>query len=152
MPTAMTVDQCYLDSSALRYLYVHGSKSTAMASWRFKRPGPLRITRFGRAEIINAIATVFFRKELAPAELEPTFSDLAEDFVNDRLQLVDVPWRAVLDQAAELSRQYTPALGTRSLDGLHVASALELGTRQFVTYDERQARLASACGLRVVQP
>jgi predicted nucleic acid-binding protein len=112
----------------------------------------LGITRFGRAEIINAIATAFFRKELAPAELEATFSDLAEDFVNDRLQLVDVPWRAVLDQAAELSRQHTPALGTRSLDVLHVALALELGMRQFVTYDGRQARLASACGLKVLQP
>jgi predicted nucleic acid-binding protein len=148
----MTVDQCYSDSSALRYLYVHGSKSTAMASWRFKRPGPLRITRFGRAEIINAIATAFFRAELVRAELEATFSDLAEDFVNDRLQLVDVPWRAVLEQAAELSRQHTPTLGTRSLDVLHVASALELGMRQFVTYDKRQARLAEACGLKVVRP
>jgi len=65
---------------------------------------------------------------------------------------VDVPWRAVLDQAAELSRQYTPTLGTRSLDVLHVASALALGMRQFVTYDERQARLAEACGLKAVRP
>ncbi len=123
-----------------------------MASWRFKRPGPLRITRFGRAEIVNAIATAFFRKELVPAQLETTFADLAEDFVNNRLQLIDVRWRAVLDQAAELSHRYSPALGTRSLDVLHVASALELGCRQFVTYDGRQAKLAEACGIKVVRP
>ena len=66
--------------------------------------------------------------------------------------MVDIPWRAVLEQAAELSRQYTPTLGTRSLDVLHVASALALGMRQFVTYDKRQARLAEACGLKVVRP
>ena len=152
MLTGMTVERCYSDSSALRYLYVHGSKSTAMASWRFKRPGPLRITRFGRAEMINAIVTAFFRKELVSAQLETVFSDLAEDCTNDRLQLVDVPWRAVLDQAAELSRRYSSTLGTRSLDVLHVASALELGARQFVTYDERQAKLAGVCGLKVVRP
>jgi predicted nucleic acid-binding protein len=35
---------------------------------------------------------------------------------------------------------------------LHVASALELDTRQFVTYDDRQAKLAEACGLKVVRP
>ncbi len=69
-----------------------------------------------------------------------------------RLALADVPWRRALDRAAELSRAYTPRLGTRTLDVLHVASALELGSRAFVTYDERQAALAKAVKLRVVRP
>lgn len=42
----------------------------------------------------------------------------------------------------------------RSLDALHVASALAIGDRdlQFVTYDDRQADAARAAGLKVVQP
>ena len=69
-----------------------------------------------------------------------------------RLALADVPWRRALDRAAELSRAHTPRLGTRTLDVLHVASAIELGSRAFVTYDDRQAALAKAVKLRVVCP
>jgi hypothetical protein len=35
---------------------------------------------------------------------------------------------------------------------LHVASALELGLRRFVSSDERQQNLARAVGLKVVVP
>lgn len=42
----------------------------------------------------------------------------------------------------------------RSLDAIHIASALAIGDRdvQFVTYDDRQANAARDCGLTVVQP
>lgn len=43
-------------------------------------------------------------------------------------------------------------LGTRTLDVLHVASAVALGAQRFVTYDIRQAALAKAVGLRVLAP
>ena len=61
-------------------------------------------------------------------------------------------WRAALDRTAELSRTHTAKLGTRALDVLHVASALELGARTFVTYDTRQAALAKAVGLKTLAP
>jgi predicted nucleic acid-binding protein len=35
-----------------------------------------------------------------------------------------------------------------TLDTLHVASALELGAERFWTFDERQAKLARAVGLK----
>lgn len=42
----------------------------------------------------------------------------------------------------------------RSLDAIHVATALAIGDRhvEFVTYDDRQADAARAAGLKVVQP
>lgn len=42
----------------------------------------------------------------------------------------------------------------RSLDAIHIATALAVGDRelQFVTYDDRQAAAARAAGLKVVQP
>jgi len=49
---------------------------------------------------------------------------------------------------ADLARRYGPKLGTRTLDSLHVASALELKAGQFWTFDERQAKLAKAVGLK----
>ena len=42
----------------------------------------------------------------------------------------------------------------RSLDAIHIATALAIGDRdlQFVTYDDRQAAAARSAGLKVVQP
>ena len=57
-------------------------------------------------------------------------------------------YRAV---SVRLAREHTAALGTRSLDVLHVAAALALRERHFVTADDRQAKLAAAVGLRVTK-
>jgi predicted nucleic acid-binding protein len=38
----------------------------------------------------------------------------------------------------------------RSLDLLHVALALELGTSEFLTFDDRQRQAASAEGFKVI--
>ncbi len=55
--------------------------------------------------------------------------------------------RDVRDLAAKIA----PDL--RSLDAVHVATALSIGVDlDFVTYDNRQAAAARAAGLRVVQP
>ncbi len=42
----------------------------------------------------------------------------------------------------------------RSLDAIHIATALSIGDRDlhFITYDDRQATAARSAGLNVVQP
>jgi predicted nucleic acid-binding protein len=50
--------------------------------------------------------------------------------------------------AEVLSALHASRLLSRSLDTLHVAAALELGCKRFVTFDARQARLAEAAGLK----
>jgi len=52
------------------------------------------------------------------------------------------------DRCTELARRYGPKFGTRTLDSLHVACALELKAEQFWTFDQRQAKLAKAAGLK----
>ena len=49
---------------------------------------------------------------------------------------------------AKLARRYGARLGLRTLDTLHVASALELEAQQFWTFDQRQRRLARAVKLK----
>ena len=49
---------------------------------------------------------------------------------------------------ADLARGYGPKYGMRTLDTLHVACALELKAERFWTFDERQAKLAKAAGLK----
>jgi hypothetical protein len=49
-----------------------------------------------------------------------------------------------------LSRKYTPTLACRSLDILHVASALILGAGKFASFDLRQRKLAQEIGLKLL--
>lgn len=57
--------------------------------------------------------------------------------------------QAVWDKAENLSAQYACLVNCRTLDTLHVATALLLGFRDFVSLDRRQRSLAEHVGLRV---
>jgi predicted nucleic acid-binding protein len=147
----MMADEVYVDPSALARLYLHQAGSREMSAWRAKLGGALAVTHHGRTEIINAICRGAFLGQLEPAGLAEALADFSSDFVSGHLWQADILWRAALNRAAELSQRHTPKLGTRSLDVLHVACALELKLRHFLTFDERQRQLASAAGLKVVR-
>jgi predicted nucleic acid-binding protein len=69
------------------------------------------------------------------------------DLAAGRLLASSLAWPDVFAQAARLSENHSPQLGTRTLDVLHVASAQSLGAVDFVSFDLRQANLARAVGL-----
>jgi predicted nucleic acid-binding protein len=100
--------------------------------------------------MVNAIALGVFRDELDPRDAAEAWDALDSDFLDGHLYQADVLWRAALNRAAELSRKHSPQLGTRALDVLHVACALELGLRTFLTFDTRQKALAKESGMRIV--
>jgi predicted nucleic acid-binding protein len=52
------------------------------------------------------------------------------------------------ERCIQLAKQHATRMGMGTLDTLHVASALELGAERFWTFDERQAKLAKAVGLK----
>jgi predicted nucleic acid-binding protein len=63
---------------------------------------------------------------------------------------VDVPLpEMACERCIQLAQQQATRIGMATLDTLHVASALELGADEFWTFDERQAKLARAVGLKV---
>jgi len=147
-----SADEFYADPSALLKLYLHEPESRAMATWRAKAIGPLAVTHHGRVELINGLGLAAYRGFLPATALEAALAALDDDFEQGRYAPADLLWRAVLKRAANLSRAHTPILGTRSLDIFHVASALELGLKRFLTFDTRQRQLALAAGLKVVTP
>jgi hypothetical protein len=49
-----------------------------------------------------------------------------------------------------LSRKHTAVLGTRSLDLIHVATAIVLGAEQMCSFDRSQWKLALAEGLAMI--
>jgi predicted nucleic acid-binding protein len=142
----------YVDPSAVLKLYLHQRDSAAMSAWRARKGTALALTHHGRAEIVNGICLAAFRGHISGEAMKDALASFDEDFSQGRYVQADLLWRAALQRAADLSREHTAALGCRSLDVIHIASALELGFRRFLTFDARQERLARAVGLRAVAP
>jgi predicted nucleic acid-binding protein len=147
-----SADRTYVDPSALRSLYVRDDRSVHFCAWRQRLGGTLAVTRFGRAELVNSVALGVHRKLLSASDARGALDDFEDDSHAGRISVIDVLWRRTLDLAAQLSERHTARLGTRSLDVLHVATALTLGMKQFVSYDGRQSALAKAAGMKVVAP
>lgn len=61
----------------------------------------------------------------------------------------EVDWADVHSLAERLSAAHTRKGGHRTLDVLHVATALHLRAERFLTLDGQQAALARAAGLKV---
>lgn len=145
-----SAESVYVDPSALLKLYLHERQSVAMNGWRARTRGALPITHHGRVEIVNGICLAAYRGEITPEAMRDTLASFDEDLAEGFYRQSDLLWRATLNRAAELSRDYSHRFGTRSLDVLHVASAMELGLRSFVTFDLRQRELARTVGLKLV--
>lgn len=147
-----TVEQVYVDPSALACLYLHQrERSRRMVAWRMTVTSAVPVTLHGRMEIISAICRARFTNELSEEGMHAALKDVDQDFSDEHLRQADMLWRAALRRAAQLTREHTAKLGTRAADALHVACALELKLRHFLTFDERQAKLATAAGLKLVK-
>ena len=146
----MIAAEVYVDPSALSRLYLHQAGSQEMAAWRAKAKGTLAVTHHGRTEVINAICRATFLRQLDEKGSNEALADFSADFQAGHLRQADILWRAALNRAAELSKKHTPRVGTRSLDVLHVACALELKSRYFLTFDLRQQQLAAAVGVKTI--
>ena len=71
--------------------------------------------------------------------------------LRDEVLLVHTPvdWVAVLREAEKLGEAHAEDFGCRSSDLFHVAAALEFGFEFFLTFDERQRKVAKAADLSV---
>jgi predicted nucleic acid-binding protein len=72
----------------------------------------------------------------------------------DRDEAINGFYLLALDDDVRREAARIGSLLLRSLDAIHVATALAIGDRdlEFVTYDDRQAEAARSAGLKVVQP
>ena len=146
-----SAERVYADPSALLKLYVHEPESAAMSRWRTRTTGALPITAHGRLEVINGICLAVFRGVLTDEARSDALNSFDEDLEEGRYTQTDILWRATLRRASAISRTHTPVVGSRTLDVIHVAAALELGLPDFVTFDARQRQLARAVGLKPVR-
>lgn len=145
----------YPDTSFLCSLYHKRITSRQAASYVRALTGPLRITSLLQFAFEQGVRFEIFRnsRDRSKGYGEDEGMAMLVDFESDLrcgvIQIVPFEWADVYARAARLSEKHTLSNGNRAFDILHVATALHLGAREFLTFDERQRRLAEAEGLTV---
>ncbi len=138
----------YADSSFLVSLYVTDQHSPISRQRILGAPG-LWLTPLHGAEWAHAVAQHVFRGNFSVADANQLYRQLQQDKSAGIWLESGLPDKA-LDLCADLGRRLGPKLGVRTLDTLHVACAVELKSQHFWTFDDRQARLAKAVGLKIL--
>jgi predicted nucleic acid-binding protein len=141
--------RAYFDSSFISKWYLPEADSDKALRIRARFTPPGTLTHLHRLELCTAWQLKVFRREIPQALFEAAWAHLEQDLADGVWELPTYDLAQAFSQAEVLSRRHTSHLGTRSLDILHVATALVLGAPAFVTADTRQGRLAKAAGLRV---
>lgn len=126
----------YIDTSALLKLIVAERESEAMRDWMAASMGQVFGSDLLRTEFLRAVRRSVPAREAVAAEILGT------------VLLVRLT-RPTFDHAAKSEPR-----ALRSLDALHLASALEFGDdlEGIVTYDERLAEAAEANGIATFSP
>lgn len=138
----------YADSSFFVSIYVNDihCKFTDQLVLSGVRPC---VTPLHTAEWTHAITQQVFRGFMSESDARATFRDFEHDIAAGLWETAAIPEHA-FEFCAELARRHGPKLGIRTLDSLHVACALELTAERFWTFDDRQAKLARAEGLKTL--
>ena len=140
----------YADTSFLVSLYLT-DRHSAEAERRLASRPALWLTPLHVAEWTFAVEQHVFRRLLSRSEADRLYERFQQHRADGLWVEVALPDSA-FDRCAQLGRRHGARLGVRTLDGLHVASALELKAGRFWTFDERQERLARAEGLKTALP
>jgi len=137
----------YADTSVVVCLYVPDVHSP-QAHQHMARHPKVWLTPLHQAEFAHVVAQQIFQRRISAVEAMRAY-DSFEDDRRIGLWLASAMPEAVFELVVDLARRHVARLGCRTLDTLHVACALELGAQQFLTFDQRQEKLAKAVGLSV---
>jgi predicted nucleic acid-binding protein len=135
------------DTSFLAALYpdIHRHHKTAVRFMSGTAPDIL-FTPVNRVELRKAIRQRLHREQFQASDADRIFAEMDTDLREGFLVHRPINHTDVYRLADELSAKHP---GQRTLDLLHVASAIALKARTRLTFDDPQAALGKAMGLRV---
>lgn len=147
----------YADTNYLTRLYLQRPESAVAEDLLSTRLPVLPVTWLTRLELINAfelsvligfgVARSNVTRELAAACQRQFRDDLAQGVA---MRLVEISPAALAARFEEIALRYSARHGFRAYDILHVASALELGCRNFWSFDKKTSKLAKLEGLKTL--
>jgi predicted nucleic acid-binding protein len=133
----------YADTSFLVSLYTPDANSRPAAELMRTAKLPVLITPLGELELTNALRLRIFRNELSSAQVKAASTLFRKDLEAGIFTVSTMPANTY-ESAKRISRRHTSRLGARTLDILHVASAISLHVDTLYTFDKAQRRLAQA--------
>ena len=136
----------YADTSFFVSLYIPDAHSPE-AERRIASHPLVWLTPLHVAEWTHAVEQQVFRRAASRTEADNSHERFRQHRESGLWVEVALPDLA-FDVCAKLARRHGAKLGLRTLDTMHVASALELKAVHFWTFDERQKNLARAVGLK----
>jgi predicted nucleic acid-binding protein len=145
----------YVDTSFLFALFVEQEQSARATRWIKKDDRQLWTSSFGLFEFEQALRFQAFlfkhdRSRGLPARSVRLALNHMRALVAEGVFMeCDYHWHEVLKGALRLASEHTDSKGCRSMDIIHVALALHMGSREFLTFDSHRRKLAEAEGLTV---
>lgn len=144
----------YPDTSFLCSIYREQEHSArADAHWN-SMTEPLQVTMLLEFEFLQSIRLHVWlhaqdrTKGFNSREAAKMIADWESDLVTGAVKMVPCDLPEIIRHAGTLSKSHTSDGGHRTLDVLHIATALHLGAKHFLSFDARQKKLARAAGLK----
>ena len=138
------------DSSLIVSLYLPEPNSALADAACNSMPPPIRLTDWRRVEISSAFQRAVKNGRITAAQAFLLWQDFENDVASGRFEVVGVNHSSVLARALVLTQKHAATIGTRTLDVIHIATALEFSATDFLSFDNRQRQAASAEGLMVL--
>lgn len=113
---------------------------------------PVLLTTWHTLEVANCFQRAVFSKTITPAQALVCWQDFEADQAAGLFKIVALDHAHLLESARLLTMKHTARIGTRTLDLIHVAAALEFGATDFFSFDARQKKAAHAEGMQVTPP
>jgi predicted nucleic acid-binding protein len=145
----------YPDTSFLFSLFLQRPSSAAAAGAFAALPGALPVTTLLLYEFENAARMAAWmhgrdrQKGFSTQVAQIALARLEADLDSGALEIIPCDFVTVINLARKLSNARTWRGGHRSFDLLHIATALHLKAKRFLSFDTAQRELAEAEGLNV---
>jgi len=139
----------YIDTSVIVKLYIKEECSFEVSHWIRRNNEAIPLTRFHELEFKNAVYLKQFRTEMTNEQVLLVLSKFDDHQKRGVYYRPQINWTDTINFALDLSQSHTKTTGSRSLDILHVASALAIKANRFLTLDKRQSALAGLAGLTI---
>lgn len=142
----------YADTSFVVKLYVREAGTGRALRVLRRMEKPVTATWFTILETSNTLRLLEFRNQMDAGAVRDALSRLRASIERGALNVAPLSMSDFAQRAEELSQRYTGKTGIRTLDLMHLAAATLLHATIFLTFDERQRKVAKAAGFETAPP
>jgi len=144
------VKAAYWDTSCVLALYAPEEISSQAAELATLEKGQIHSSSILEFEMTFAVHAKEARGEIPSGGSAKVLSQFQTDLQRGRFLLVPlgIDIKACTRDIAARTLQAEPPVFLRTLDGIHIATALELGSSELITADRKMADAATFLGIR----